>query len=257
LIASAIETLILPCKNIRNVCYSPIIILHGEPDFDHNYLLPDMDRLSDSFRLIYYDHRGRGQSGSNVQPEDVTIESEIKDLESLREYFQLVSVAVLGHSWGGVLAMEYAIRHPNRVSHLILMNTAPASHNDYMLLREQLPHKRAPGDIEKLKAISSSAMYTEGDLKTDAEYYRIYFRATVRRPEQLEQVIKNLHCKIADISLFSNPQKKLEKKSTISYSWFFRICPGTTPNLGVRACVRSHPQIRTSLQRFPKTHNLY
>jgi pimeloyl-ACP methyl ester carboxylesterase len=125
------------------VCYSPIIILHGEPDFDHNYLLPDMDRLSDSFRLIYYDHRGRGQSGSNVQPEDVTIESEIKDLESLREYFQLVSVAVLGHSWGGVLAMEYAIRHPNRVSHLILMNTAPASHNDYMLLREQLPHKRA------------------------------------------------------------------------------------------------------------------
>ncbi len=38
----------------------PIIVLHGGPDFDHTYLLPDLDRLSDSFRLIYYDQRGRG-----------------------------------------------------------------------------------------------------------------------------------------------------------------------------------------------------
>jgi proline iminopeptidase len=33
----------------------PVLVLHGGPDFDHTYLLPDMDRLSDSFRLIYYD----------------------------------------------------------------------------------------------------------------------------------------------------------------------------------------------------------
>ncbi len=126
----------------------PIIVLHGGPDFDHNYLLPEMDRLSDSFRLIYYDQRGRGKSARNIQPEDVTLESEMKDLESLRAYFQLESAAVLGHSWGGVLAMEYAVRHPNRVSHLILMNTAPASHDDSMLLRQELPRKRAPGDVE-------------------------------------------------------------------------------------------------------------
>src|SRR6476646_9610544 len=37
----------------------PIIVLHGGPDFDHSYLLPDLDRLSDAFRLIYYDQRGR------------------------------------------------------------------------------------------------------------------------------------------------------------------------------------------------------
>src|SRR5262245_38949409 len=39
----------------------PILILHGGPDFDHTYLLPEMDRLSESFRLIYYDQRGRGR----------------------------------------------------------------------------------------------------------------------------------------------------------------------------------------------------
>jgi hypothetical protein len=36
-----------------------IVVLHGGPDFDHTYLLPDMDRLSDSYRLIYYDQRIR------------------------------------------------------------------------------------------------------------------------------------------------------------------------------------------------------
>jgi proline iminopeptidase len=62
----------------------PIIVLHGGPDFDHSYLVPDMDRLADSFRLIYYDQRGRGRSGDGVRPEDVTLESEIGDLDTVR-----------------------------------------------------------------------------------------------------------------------------------------------------------------------------
>ena len=117
----------------------PVLILHGGPDFDQNYLLPDMDRLSGSFRLIYYDPRGRGKSGENVRPEDVSIASEIEDVEAVRAYFQLESTVVLGHSWGGLLAMEYAVRHPGRVSHLILMNTAPVSHDDYLLLEQEHP----------------------------------------------------------------------------------------------------------------------
>jgi proline iminopeptidase len=40
----------------------PILVLHGGPDFDHAYLLPELDRLADSFRLLYYDQRGRGRS---------------------------------------------------------------------------------------------------------------------------------------------------------------------------------------------------
>src|SRR5512147_3153774 len=54
----------------------PLIVLHGGPDFDISYLLPDLDRLSDAFRLIYYDQRGRGRSAEGVRPEDVTIASE-------------------------------------------------------------------------------------------------------------------------------------------------------------------------------------
>ncbi len=169
----------------------PIVILHGGPDFDHSYLLPGLDRLSDSFRLIYYDQRGRGRSAGNVRPEEVSIQSDVEDLECLREYFRLESVAVLGHSWGGVLALEYALRHPDRVSHLILMNTAPASHDDYLLLRQDR-RQRAAADVEELIARSSEVRYQESDPDTVADYYRIHFRAALRRPEQLERVIQSL-----------------------------------------------------------------
>jgi len=169
----------------------PILILHGGPDFDHTYLLPNMDRLSDSFRLIYYDQRGRGKSAANVQPDDVSIQSEIVDLESVRKYFQLESVAVLGHSWGALLALEYAIRHPSRVSHLIILNTAPVSHDDYLLLRKSRREK-TPADIEELKTRSSDAKYQEGDPDTVADYYRVHFRATVRQQQHLEKIIRSL-----------------------------------------------------------------
>lgn len=169
----------------------PLVVLHGGPDFDHRYLLPDIDRLSDTFRLIYYDQRGRGKSAEGVLPEDVTIQSEIEDLETLREYFQLDSVAVLGHSWGGVMAMEYALRHPNRVSRLILMNTAPASADDFLLL-QQHRRKRAAADLEKLNTLASDGGYLEGDPDTVAEYYRIHFGATLRRPGHLETLINSL-----------------------------------------------------------------
>lgn len=169
----------------------PIILLHGGPDFDHTYLLPDMDRLSDSYRLIYYDQRGRGKSGGNVQPEDVTIKTEIEDLEGLRKHFQLDSVAVLGHSWGGVLAMEYAIRHPDRVSHMILMNTAAASHEDYLVQRQEVRSRKAVY-ADALNPLVSSAEYQAGDSDAVAAYYRIQYGTTIKQPEHLETLMRSL-----------------------------------------------------------------
>jgi proline iminopeptidase len=168
-----------------------IILLHGGPDFDHTYLLPDMDRLSDSFRLIYYDQRGRGKSAANVEPEDVSIQSEMEDLEALRKFFQLDSAAILGHSWGGVMAMEYAIRHPERVSHLILMDTAPASHEDYLLLRQEIG-KRLAIQEEKWNRLRSSAEYAEGNPDAVAEYYRLWFSLTIKQPQHLDSLIRRL-----------------------------------------------------------------
>jgi proline iminopeptidase len=90
----------------------PVFVLHGGPSFDHNYLLPDMDRLAGTLRVIYYAQRGRGLSADGVEPGDVTMESEVEDLDAIRRSLGLDAVALIGHSWGGLLAMYYAIAYP-------------------------------------------------------------------------------------------------------------------------------------------------
>jgi len=168
-----------------------VIILHGGPDFDHTYLLPELDQLADHYRLIYYDQRGRGRSAVHVQPEDVTLASDLDDLDNIRQYFHIDKVVLLGHSWGTVLALEYALRYPQHVSRLILMNPAPASADDYKQLRSDWLEKR-PAEMEQRKAISSTPAYQQGDPAAVTAYYRIHFKPAFAHPENYEKFMTRL-----------------------------------------------------------------
>ena len=78
-------------------------------DFGHDYLLPEFDRLADACRLVYYDQRGRGRSYAGDAPDDVTMAGDVDDLDCVRRSLGLETMAVLGHSWGCLVAMEYAL----------------------------------------------------------------------------------------------------------------------------------------------------
>ncbi|HZI83389.1 MAG TPA: alpha/beta fold hydrolase [Casimicrobiaceae bacterium] len=168
-----------------------LVVLHGGPDFNHNYLLPDLDRLSSAFRLIYYDQRGRGKSSRGVVPEAVSLDSDVEDLDRLRRYFGLGSIAVMGHSWGALLAMEYAASHSDRVSHLILLNTAPASRADLLCLRQRRQAEE-PATLAKMRDIAKTPGYASGDIRTEAEYYRLHYGSTLRRTDRVEDLVRRL-----------------------------------------------------------------
>jgi len=171
----------------------PIVVVHGGPDFSHDYLLPDLDRLADSVRLVYYDQRGRGRSFDVDGSDAVTIESEVADIDAVRRSVVGAGpVALLGHSWGGLLALEYAVRHPLEVSHLILMNTAPVSRSGAIALREELARLKTPEQMRTMKRIASSPGYRDGDLEADAAYYRIHFASAFHRGELLEDLVGRL-----------------------------------------------------------------
>jgi len=169
----------------------PIVVLHGGPDFDHGYLLPDLDRLADTFRLIYYDQRGRGRSAEGVRPEDVTLSSDVEDIDRVRQHFRLDAPALLGHSWGAVLALEYALRHPTRVSRLILMNPAPASASDVAVVRK-VYLERLGADMDQQRSIVASLAYQSGDPEAVAARYRIHFKPSLKRPEAYERMMATM-----------------------------------------------------------------
>ena len=112
----------------------PIILLHGGPGLDHTYLFPQMGVLSKKYQLITYDQRGSGKS-LNTELNDKAINTSVfvEDLESLRKKLGLEKFILMGHSWGGRLAMDYAIRHPEHVESLILIGSAPASKKEFEL----------------------------------------------------------------------------------------------------------------------------
>jgi proline iminopeptidase len=166
----------------------PLIVLHGGPDFDHAYLLPDLDRWRDAFHLIYFDQRGRGRSAEGVRPEDVTLQSDVDDVEKVRQHHGFDAPAVLGHSWGAVLALEYALRYPAHVSHLVLMNPAPVSTGDFAVLRKHYL-ERIGAQMDRQREIMASPAYQAGEPEANAARYRIHFTPALKRTEDYERLM--------------------------------------------------------------------
>lgn len=170
---------------------TPIVVLHGGPDFNHNYLVPELDRLASAFRVIYYDQRGRGKSAEGVVPEAIGIESEVADVDAVRRHFGFDAIALLGHSWGCVLALEYATRHPDRVSHLLLLNAAPTSHADLATFRERRVAAEAPR-LAKMRKIAATTAFAAGDIAAEADYCRLHYGATLPDKALLDVLVRRL-----------------------------------------------------------------
>jgi proline iminopeptidase len=99
----------------------PLLLMHGGPGADHCSMLP-FRQIADQFTLVFYDHRCNGRSvGPPVT--SMTWENLTADADALREHLGFDRWAVLGHSFGGHVALEYALRYPDSVSHLVLLDT--------------------------------------------------------------------------------------------------------------------------------------
>jgi proline iminopeptidase len=103
----------------------PLVLMHGGPSADL-YTLMAFRPCADTFTLVFYDQRCNGRSGGQVS--SLTWENLTADADALRQALGLKKWAVLGHSFGGHVAMEYALRYPESLSHLILVDTGGDSH---------------------------------------------------------------------------------------------------------------------------------
>ena len=99
----------------------PLVLMHGGPSLDYTTLL-DLKPLADQFTLVFYDHRCNGRSeGADVS--SMTMDNLTADADALRQKLGFDRWAVLGHSFGGNVALEYALRYPQSLTKLILMDT--------------------------------------------------------------------------------------------------------------------------------------
>jgi proline iminopeptidase len=108
-----------------------LVILHGGPGADHRYLLPQMLHLAEKYDLLLYDQRGGGRSrASDNRP--IGWRDHVADLAAICRECDIAMPSILGYSWGGMLALLYAIAQSRDASlpkpaRLVLMSPAPVT----------------------------------------------------------------------------------------------------------------------------------
>jgi pimeloyl-ACP methyl ester carboxylesterase len=102
-----------------------LLLLHGGPGFDHSIYKPAYSALADIAQIIYLDHRGNGRSEDGPQAA-WTLAQWGDDVRAFCDVLGIVNPIVLGASFGGMVALAYATRHPAHPSKLILISTEAA-----------------------------------------------------------------------------------------------------------------------------------
>lgn len=172
-----------------------LVCLHGGPGSTHLGLTA-LEPLADERRVVLYDQLGSGNSSQPSDPALWTIELFLAELANLRDALGLDRVHVLGHSWGGMLAQEYALTQPNGLASLVLSSTLSSStlwREESLRLRADLP----PAIREPLDAHEQAG--TTDDPEYEAAIFEFLHRHLCRLepwPPIVEQAIRSTNLEV-------------------------------------------------------------
>jgi proline iminopeptidase len=161
----------------------PILVVHGGPVLDHGYLVGPLRPLAADHRLVFYDQRLSGRSDGVVDSASVTLENFVEDIEALRDTLGLGRVDLLAHSWGGLLAMEYALEHPEGLRSLVLVSPMPPSSALWQEEQRAAVAGLEPPDTAGMGELRASAAYRAGDPKAIERMLELSFRSELADPK--------------------------------------------------------------------------
>jgi proline iminopeptidase len=154
---------------------TPLVLLSGGPGFDSDYFWfgPAFHELGRTRWVLSYDQRGTGRSAPVGAADTVTIADMVADLEGLRIALGVPQLDLLGHSWGGYLAMAYAATHPERVAHLVLVGSAAPKFSDTIFLFSQVfPERDMSEPFARGRAANDPAIIKQAlDIYTSMIFY--------------------------------------------------------------------------------------
>jgi proline iminopeptidase len=176
----------------------PVLTLHGGPGLSHYYLECFEEFLPrDEFRFWYYDQLGCGFSDRPDDPSLWTVERYTEEVEQVRRGLGLERFVLFGHSWGGFLAIEYALRYQRHLSALVISNmtASTAAYVEYAkALRAQLP----PEVLAKMAAFEARRDYhaPEYEELLRTTLYQQHFCRLDPWPEPVERALRFLNAQI-------------------------------------------------------------
>jgi len=157
---------------------TPIVILHGGPGLDHSYFLPQMTQLARHYRLIFFDQRASGRSSNLVDTNAITMNNFVEDVEGIRKAFKLRKMNLFGHSWGGLVAMFYAVKYPDNLNSLLLVNSTPASAAWRNASFAMMGRRASPDDSIAQANLVRTEAFRQRSPRAMSDFFRILFRSS-------------------------------------------------------------------------------
>ena len=155
----------------------PLLLLSGGPGFEVDYMSGIAQELGSSYKCILLEQRGTGRSQPpNLTASQMTVKLFVEDVEAVRALLNIDRLIILGHSWGGMLAMAYAVAHPDHVETLILVDSGGMDlsfgphFQENLLSRASMSERR---ELERAEAVIEHASDADARNAASAAYTRL------------------------------------------------------------------------------------
>jgi proline iminopeptidase len=169
-----------------------VLCLHGGPGATHDYILPLADLAPLGYRVVFYDQLGCGRSEMPPDTSLFTIDPGVEEVEGVRRALQLGKVHLMGSSYGGALAIAYALKYQAQLASMIVtggLASVPLTVAEMQRLKSELPAEvqavfrryEDSGDYENPKY-----------LKAVEEFYHRYLCRLPRWPLELTHSMEHI-----------------------------------------------------------------
>jgi proline iminopeptidase len=162
-----------------------LLFIHGGPGYPHDYL-SCLSSVSEIMPVLFYDQLGCGRSDKIQDISLWKINRFVEEIEALRCHFGLAKLVLHGHSWGTIVALEYALQYPERISALIFESpciSIPLWKKDSLTLLEQL----SATSQEVINETKRNFRFNNPDfIKAVDEYYQKFVHHERPKPEILQ-----------------------------------------------------------------------
>jgi len=155
----------------------PVLVLSGGPAFTAWNLLPLQQQLAKKHRTLLFDMRGVGDQQNLALPSGSLLTQWIEDIDAVRKASGIQRITLVGHSWGGLMALLYTKHYPERVKRLVLLNPVD-------------PEKRGLADIlDRINARQQQHKPQEWDADWDSDQTTLTKSADDIKLYQIRQVL--------------------------------------------------------------------
>jgi proline iminopeptidase len=145
-----------------------VLLLHGGPGFPHDYMEAMESFLPQAgIEMYYYDQLGVGNSDTPDDPALWTLPRYLTEVEEVRQGLGLDQFVLLGHSWGGILAMEYALHYQQHLRALVISNMCAGTQSYLKRTAALKVQLLSPGLLARFNAMEAAKDYD------NPEYARI------------------------------------------------------------------------------------